>query len=90
MATLSTEQCEILGALLDEDAAPPDRTTDLLARRVDMSRRQVASRLEELQSRSPPLVRQVVDEAWHVKSWEPTGAGRQAHHEGCSGWMTTS
>ena len=80
---LSTEQCDILGALLDPDAGPPDRTTDLLARRLDLSTRQVASRLEELQARSPPLVRLTIDETWHVRAWVTTEAGRQAYDERC-------
>jgi hypothetical protein len=81
---LSTEQCELLGALLEPDAEAPDHTTELLARRLGMSRRQVASRLEELEARSPPLVRLVFDDAWHVNVWVPTGAGRQVHDEGCA------
>jgi AraC-like DNA-binding protein len=80
---LTTEQCEILGALLDEEADAPDRTTDLLAKRLNMSRRQVASRLEELQGRSPPLVWLGFDETWQVQAWLPTGAGRQAYDGAC-------
>jgi hypothetical protein len=31
---LSTEQNELLAELLDRDASPPERTTDLLAKRL--------------------------------------------------------
>ena len=33
---LSTEQREFLGALLDPDASPPERTTDLLVKRLNI------------------------------------------------------
>jgi hypothetical protein len=84
-ATLSTEQCQILGALLDLGASPPDRTTERLAARLDMSPRQVGSRLAELAARSPPLVRRVFDEEWQVLAWLPTVEGREAHDGGCPG-----
>jgi hypothetical protein len=80
---LSAEQCEILGALLDPAATVADRTTDLVARRVNMSPRHVASRLAELQARSPPLARLAFDESWSVQTWLATPAGREAYREGC-------
>jgi hypothetical protein len=48
-----------------------------------MSRKQVAPRLEELQARSPPLVRLIFDETWHVQTWLTTPDARQAYDEGC-------
>ena len=80
---LLTEQCELLGALLDPDASPVDRTTERLATRVDIAPRRVAARLEELASRTPPLVRRGYDEEWEVNAWLPTDAGRAAHDEVC-------
>jgi|1185.fasta_scaffold381248_2 hypothetical protein len=80
---LTTEQCELLAALLDQNASVPDRTTDVLAKRLSMSRKQVAPRLEELQARSPPLVRLIFDETWHVQTWLTTADARQAYDEGC-------
>jgi hypothetical protein len=80
---LTTEQCEIAGALLDRDCVPPDRTTDVLAKRLDMSPRQVGSRLEEMEARSPQLARLVYDEEWQVKAWLITDAGRETYDRGC-------
>jgi hypothetical protein len=80
---LTTEQCEILCALLDEDAGAPGRTTDMLAKRLDMSPRQVGSRLEEMQARSPQLARLVSDEEWQVKAWLITDAGRETYDRWC-------
>jgi hypothetical protein len=79
----TTEQCEIVGALLDQDSGPPDRTTDVLAKRLDMSPRQVGSRLEELQARSPQLARLVYDEEWQVKGWLITDAGHEMYDRWC-------
>jgi hypothetical protein len=80
---LLIEQCELLGALLDPDASPVDRTTERLATRVGMGPPQVAARLQELASRSPPLVRRGYDEEWQVNAWLATDAGREAHDEVC-------
>jgi hypothetical protein len=80
---LTTEQCEIVGALLDQDIGPAERTTDMLAKRVDMSPQQVGRRLEEMQARSPQLARLVYDEEWHVKAWMITDAGRETYDRWC-------
>jgi hypothetical protein len=78
---LTTEQCDILAALVDPQTDPPERTTDVLARRVDLSPRQVATRLEELQARSPPLVRLSYDDEWQVQVWAATDEGRAARNQ---------
>jgi hypothetical protein len=80
---LTVEQCELVGALLDQDAGPPDRTTHMLAMRLDMSPREVGSRLEELEARSPRLARLVYDEEWQVKAWTITDAGRETYDRWC-------
>ena len=83
---LTTEQCELLAAVLEQaESDPPTRTTEWLATRVDLSPRQVAARLEELQSRSPPLVRRVYEEDWQVNAWRPTEHGHAAHDRWCAG-----
>ena len=82
---LTTEQCEILAALVDPQADPPERTTGVLARRVNLSPRRVASRLEELQHRSPPLVRLRYDDEWQVHAWAATEEGRRARDQWCLG-----
>jgi hypothetical protein len=81
---LTTEQCEILGVLVDPDATAPDRTVGMLAKRVGMGPREVATRLKELEGRSPPLVRLVEDETWEVQAWLATDEGRRAR-ESCAG-----
>ena len=50
---------------------------------MDIAPRRVAARLEELASRTPPLVRRGYDEEWEVNAWLPTDAGREAHDEVC-------
>lgn len=82
---LTTEQCAILGALVDPDATVPDRTLGMLVKRLDMSAREVAARLEELQARSPPLARLVADETWEVQAWLATDEGRRTYEESCAG-----
>ena len=80
---LTSEQCMLLGALLDPDASPPERTTAALARQTNLSPGQVAARLGELEARSPSLVRRVYDETWQVQAWTPTDAARGAHDQWC-------
>ena len=84
---LATEQCEILAELLDPEREIPERTTAVIARRLNMSPRQVASRLAELEARSPPLVRQVLDEDWHVHAWRATPDARAAVERWCRGGL---
>ena len=80
---LTTEQCELLGALLDHDTSPLERTTAALARQANLSPRQVAAWLGELEARSPSLVRRVYDEPSQVQAWTPTDAARDAHERWC-------
>jgi hypothetical protein len=80
---LTTEQCELLGTPLDQDASPPERTTGALARQGNLSPRQVAARLGEVEARSPSLVRRVYDETWQVQAWTATDAARGAHEQWC-------
>jgi hypothetical protein len=82
---LTTEQCEILAALVAPQTAPPERTTDVLARRLNLNPRRLASRLEELQHRSPPLVRLRYDDEWQVHAWAATEEGRRACNQWCLG-----
>src|SRR5690349_2788190 len=56
---LTTEQCVLLSALLGPDASPSERTTAALAQQTNLSPRQVAAWLGELEARSPSLVRRV-------------------------------
>jgi hypothetical protein len=50
---------------------------------VDLEQRLLTGRLQELKSRSPPLVVLVPDESWNVQAWAATDAGRRAHDELC-------
>jgi hypothetical protein len=80
---LTTEECAILDALVDPAADVPERTIGALAKRVDLEQRLLTGRLQELKSRSPPLVVLVPDESWNVQAWAATDAGRRAHDELC-------
>src|SRR3954452_24549962 len=80
---LTTEQCELLGALLDQDASPPERTTAALARHANLNPRKVAARLGERAARSPTHDRRVYDETWQVQACTPTDAARDAHEQWC-------
>jgi hypothetical protein len=81
---LTTEECEVLGALVDPGARIPDRSVGMLARRLDMAPKQVATRLEGLRARSPALVVLVPDEEWAVQAWFPTDEGRKTYEERCA------
>jgi hypothetical protein len=80
---LTTEECEILHALVDPRTDPPDRTLGALAKRLDLEQRLLAGRLRDLESRSPPLAIVIADEQWHVNAWTATVDGRRAHDERC-------
>jgi hypothetical protein len=80
---LTTEECAILGALVDPGAGPPDRTLGALAKRLDLEQRLLAGRLEELRSRSPPLAVLLPDDEWAVQSWSATADGQRAYDERC-------
>jgi hypothetical protein len=80
---LSTEECEVLGVLVDPDVPAPDRTVAALARQADLSPKLVAARLEALESRSPPLVTRGPDDEWEVQAWSATDDGRRAWEERC-------
>jgi hypothetical protein len=80
---LTTEECEVLGALVDPGARIPDRSFGMLARRLGMSPKEVAVRLEGLEARSPALAVLVPDEEWSVQAWFATDEGRKAYEERC-------
>jgi hypothetical protein len=80
---LTTEECDILGALVDPGADPPARTLGALAKRLDLEQRLLAGRLEELRSRSPPLAVLLPDDEWAVQAWAATAEGRRTHEERC-------
>ena len=82
---LTGSECEVLGALVDPDARVPDRTLGGLVKRLGMAAREVATALEDLEARTPPLARLVADEIWATQAWFPTDEGRRAHQEACAG-----
>jgi hypothetical protein len=80
---LTTEECQILEALVDPDADVPDRTVGRLVTRVDLSPKLLATRLRELETRTPPLAELVGHDDLGLQAWWPTDAGRQAYEDGC-------
>jgi hypothetical protein len=82
-APLSTEECEVLAAIADPTAEVPDRSTSVLAQRVDRSQREALRILEALRRRRPALVEIDVDDALGIQFWLPTDAGREACARNC-------
>jgi hypothetical protein len=80
---LTTEQCLILGALVDPDATVADRTLGMLVRRLSINVRDLAAELEEMAARTPPLARLLADETWERQAWFPTDDGRHVYRTAC-------
>jgi hypothetical protein len=70
--TLSGDQRKVIEALMNQDAAPADRTLDALRERTGIDR--VSPILHELEAFDPPLVEHEVDEGLGTRFWWATNA----------------
>jgi hypothetical protein len=80
---LSTEECDVLAALLHPSGDPADRTAARLAQRLAVGPDEVKRTLEALERHSPRLVEPCFDEDLGLQLWRPTVDGEEAYEKSC-------
>jgi hypothetical protein len=80
---LSTEECDVLHALLHPSGDPADRTAARLARRLAAGPDEVTRTLQALERNSPRLVEPCFDEEMGLQLWRVTADGEDAYEHSC-------